>query len=647
MRTTFGSPLFAEHVPEHDSLLVERLRAAGALMIGKTNTPEFGAGSQTFNAVFGATRNPYDLTQDAGRLERRRGGRRRGRDAAVRRRLGPRRERPQPGRVLQPRGLRPTPGRIPTLPPGDPWDPFAVHGPIARTAPTRRCCFRRSPAPTRATRCRSRSASPRARPVDPCGLRIAWSRDLGGLPIDPEVTAVLESLRATLDRPRLRRRGRRAGLQRRRRVLRGPARGRLRRRVRGDRRRGQADAGREHAVRALLGADRIARALELRGELFTRMREFLSCYDVSPAPSRRSRRSTSRPSTRPRSRASRWAPTSSGFARAAGSRSPRTRRSRSRPGSRTTACRSGCSSSAATAARLALLRLAQAITEATGLPSARRRSDALAADARRRPRTAPRYRGRRAAPVLARRRRASVARARGVTEADLCIVGGGFTGLWAALYAKALDPARDVVVLEAETAGFGASGRNGGFGVASLTHGIENGLARFAEEMPRSSGSALENFDGLAPISTRTGSTATSSPPATCSRSPTTTRTPWLEEEAGAAARASATRPTVLDAAGDARRGRLPDLPRRGLGQDRRGDPRPGQARRRACATPRCGRRARVRALRRARYRAATVDVAHRRRARAARRRSCSRPAPIRRWSTRSGATSCRSTTTR
>ena len=93
------------------------------------------------------------------------------------------------------------------------------------------------------------------------------------------------------------------------------------------------------------------------------------------------------------------------------------------------------------------------------------------------------------------RRRPSL---RGVTEADLCIVGGGFTGLWAALYAKALDPGRDVVLLEAETAGFGASGRNGGFCVASLTHGIENGLARFAEEMEVLERLGLENFDALA-----------------------------------------------------------------------------------------------------------------------------------------------------
>src|SRR4051812_17964728 len=85
----------------------------------------------------------------------------------------------------------------------------------------------------------------------------------------------------------------------------------------------------------------------------------------------------------------------------------------------------------------------------------------------------------------------------GVVSADLCIVGGGFTGLWAALYAKALDPGRDVVLLEAETAGFGASGRNGGFCVASLTHGIDNGLARFAPEMEVLERLGLQNFDGL------------------------------------------------------------------------------------------------------------------------------------------------------
>jgi len=66
IRTTFGSPIYADHLPGEDHAIVERLSAAGAITIGKTNTPEFGAGSQTFNAVFGATRNPYDLSKTCG-----------------------------------------------------------------------------------------------------------------------------------------------------------------------------------------------------------------------------------------------------------------------------------------------------------------------------------------------------------------------------------------------------------------------------------------------------------------------------------------------------------------------------------------------------------------------------------------------------
>jgi glycine/D-amino acid oxidase-like deaminating enzyme len=85
---------------------------------------------------------------------------------------------------------------------------------------------------------------------------------------------------------------------------------------------------------------------------------------------------------------------------------------------------------------------------------------------------------------------------RGAVEADLCIVGGGFTGLWAALHAKADDPGREVVLLEAETIGFGASGRNGGFAIGSLTHGLENGLARFGDEIELLERLGRENLAG-------------------------------------------------------------------------------------------------------------------------------------------------------
>jgi glycine/D-amino acid oxidase-like deaminating enzyme len=93
----------------------------------------------------------------------------------------------------------------------------------------------------------------------------------------------------------------------------------------------------------------------------------------------------------------------------------------------------------------------------------------------------------------------------GSTGADLCIVGGGYTGLWAALAAKAADPGRDVIVLEATRCGSGASGRNGGFLEASLTHGLANGLSRFPDEMGQLEALAAENFNGLRDDLTRHG----------------------------------------------------------------------------------------------------------------------------------------------
>jgi glycine/D-amino acid oxidase-like deaminating enzyme len=92
------------------------------------------------------------------------------------------------------------------------------------------------------------------------------------------------------------------------------------------------------------------------------------------------------------------------------------------------------------------------------------------------------------------------------TEAcDLCIVGGGYTGLWTAIIAKERDPSRDVVLIEGDTCGFGASGRNGGFVEASLTHGIANGEARFPKELAQLERLGLANLDALQDAITRYG----------------------------------------------------------------------------------------------------------------------------------------------
>jgi amidase len=133
MRTTYGSPIYHDHVPQEDAPLVARLRRAGAIVIGKTNTPEFGAGSQTFNPVFGATRNPYDPSRTPG-------GSSGGAAAAVAAGMLPLADGSDLGAsVRNPAsfcnvvGLRPSPGRIPDSGLRSPWDPLGVLGPIART----------------------------------------------------------------------------------------------------------------------------------------------------------------------------------------------------------------------------------------------------------------------------------------------------------------------------------------------------------------------------------------------------------------------------------------------------------------------------------------------------------------------------------
>src|SRR5690349_16804393 len=133
IRTTFGSPIYKNHVPTEDHVIVERLSAAGALTLGKTNLPEFAAGSQTFNTVFGATKNPYDPSKTCGgssgggavavacgMLPFADGG-----DLAASLR--------NPANYCNVVGFRPTPGRVPTWPAANAWNTLSVLGPMART----------------------------------------------------------------------------------------------------------------------------------------------------------------------------------------------------------------------------------------------------------------------------------------------------------------------------------------------------------------------------------------------------------------------------------------------------------------------------------------------------------------------------------
>ncbi len=191
VRTTYGSPLFAGHVPDQDALVVSRMAGAGAISLGKTNTPEFGTGSHTFNPVFGITRNPYDLSRSAG-------GSSGGAAAALAARMicladgtdlgGSLRN---PASFCNVVGLRPSPGRVPAWPAPDVGDMFAVDGPMARTVADAALllCVQSGPDP----RVPVALDAPPPRLAEPAevagllerdmrGVRIGWSDDLG-LPV--------------------------------------------------------------------------------------------------------------------------------------------------------------------------------------------------------------------------------------------------------------------------------------------------------------------------------------------------------------------------------------------------------------------------------------------------------------------------------
>lgn len=198
MRTTFGSPVHAEFVPAEDDLAVARIGAAGAVRVGKTNVPEFGAGSHTFNRVFGVTRNPYRSDVSAG-------GSSGGAAAALAAGLVPVAEGGDLGGSLRNPaafcnvvGFRPTPGRVPSHPTELAWSTLSVQGPMGRTVADVALLLSVLAGPDRRVPIAlSEPGAAFAPPLDDTdpGLRIAWAPDLGGrIPVEPAVREVLDAV---------------------------------------------------------------------------------------------------------------------------------------------------------------------------------------------------------------------------------------------------------------------------------------------------------------------------------------------------------------------------------------------------------------------------------------------------------------------
>jgi len=200
IRTTWGSKIHEHHEPTEDALIVERLRAAGAIVVGKTNTPEFAAGANTRNDVFGATRNPWNPALTCG-------GSTGGGAVALAMGMGPLAQGTDLGGSLRiPAafcgvvGLRTSPGLVPVYPIALAWDSYGVQGPMARTVADIALMLAAIAGPD--------PRSPLSYFVDPRafgravtrpsvrGLRIAWGGDLGLTPVDDEVLTIARAAMA-------------------------------------------------------------------------------------------------------------------------------------------------------------------------------------------------------------------------------------------------------------------------------------------------------------------------------------------------------------------------------------------------------------------------------------------------------------------
>ena len=195
IRTTFGSPLFADFIPDEDAEPVARLRRAGAIVLGKTNTPEFAAGANTVNEVFGATRNPWDTARSPA-------GSSGGSAVAASTGMVPLAQGTDfgcsiriPASFCGIVGLRTTAGLIPNRPMRLPWDPGQVHGPLARSAEDAALMLDAmtgldplwpiSVPPTWESALAEVNATSDAK-----GLRVAYVSDIAGFGVDAEVDEI-------------------------------------------------------------------------------------------------------------------------------------------------------------------------------------------------------------------------------------------------------------------------------------------------------------------------------------------------------------------------------------------------------------------------------------------------------------------------
>src|SRR5688572_2882985 len=194
LRTTYGSPFYTQHIPFEDALVVRRLRDAGAVILGKTNTPEFAAGGNTWNDVFGRTHNPWDPTKSAGGST---GGGAvglatgmialaEGTDLGGSLRI--------PASFCGVVGLRPSPGLVPTHPSDWVWDTLQVTGPMGRTAEDVALMLQAVAGPSPFSPLRQPTAGRdfvgAVRSGPKRGLKLAYCPDIAGIGVDPEVEKV-------------------------------------------------------------------------------------------------------------------------------------------------------------------------------------------------------------------------------------------------------------------------------------------------------------------------------------------------------------------------------------------------------------------------------------------------------------------------